>query len=99
MEFFLKCNVLTITDAAWLTSKEFTFEQNTDVLWVNYRARLSRTLDKLQSDFEIADYRIDKLPSEGRARLCSQIKVVPIEAVEDFMINVSLSDSVSVSVE
>lgn len=91
--------VLTITDTAWLTSKEFTFEQNTDVLWVNYRARLSRTLDKLQSDFEIADYRIDKLPSEGRARLCTQINIVPIEAVEDFKINVNLSDSISVSVE
>lgn len=91
--------VLTITDTAWLTSKEFTFEQNTDVLWVNYRARLSRTLDRLQSDFEIADYRIDKLPTKDRARLCTQITIVPIEPVEDFKINVNLSDSISVSVE
>lgn len=91
--------VCDITDKAWLASKKYTFEQNNDVLWVNFKSEITPLLDKLQSGSQILASRMIKLKSEGRGRLEAQIEITPIEAVEDFKINVNLTDSISVSVE
>ena len=91
--------VCDITDKAWLASKKYTFEQNNDVLWVNFKSEITPLLDKLQSGSQILAYRMIKLKSQGRGRLDAQIDITPIEAVEDFKINVNLTDSISVSVE
>lgn len=91
--------VCDITDKAWLASKKYTFEQNNDVLWVNFKSEITPLLDKLQSGSQILASRMIKLKSEGRGRLEAQIDITPIEAVEDFKINVNLTDSISVSVE
>lgn len=91
--------VCDITDKAWLASKKYTFEQNNDVLWVNFKSEITPLLDKLQSGSQILASRMIKLKSQGRGRLEAQIDITPIEAVEDFKINVNLTDSISVSVE
>lgn len=91
--------VCDITDKAWLASKKYTFEQNNDVLWVNFKSEITPLLDKLQSGSQVLAYRMIKLKSQGRGRLEAQIDITPIEPVEDFKINVNLTDSISVSVE
>ena len=91
--------VCDITDKAWLASKKYTFEQNNDILWVNFKGEITPTLDKLQSGSQVLAYRISKLTSKGKARLNAQIDITPIEAVEDFKINVNLTDSISVEVQ
>jgi hypothetical protein len=41
----------------------------------------------------IRDYAIEKVPTNLKGVLAAKVRIVPIEAVEDFEITVSLEDS------
>ena len=76
-----------------------TFEQNTDILWFNLRAQITPLLDKMKTGSGIKGYRLIKLNSDERAKLKFYIRIVPIEAVEDFEITIQLVDDLEVEVE
>ena len=44
--------------------------------------------------FEGKDYKIEKVYTDKKATLKARIRIVPIEAVEDFLLEVSLEDSI-----
>lgn len=52
-------------------------------------------LDKMKADQGIADYKILKVKNSRKAFLSAIIRIVPIEAVEDFDISVYLEDSLN----
>ena len=49
----------------------------------------------MKADQGISDYKILKVKSDRKAFLSAIIRIVPIEAVEDFDISVYLEDSIS----
>mgnify|MGYP006896647309 CR=1 FL=1 len=49
----------------------------------------------MKADQGIEDYKIMKVKSNRKAFLSAVIRIVPIEAVEDFEINVYLEDSLN----
>ena len=67
------------------------FEQNSDVLWINFKSKIVPLLDEMSSSYGISGYKFIKEPSEYRSQLKCKIKVYPIFAVEDFDITVVLS--------
>lgn len=73
--------------------KKFTFDPNGDILWVNFCNAIRPTLEKMKADQGIRDYTIIKAESAKRATLTAVVRIVPIEAVEDFDITVTLEDS------
>lgn len=76
----------------YYASKKYTFEQNDDVLWVNYKSEFTPLLDRMQSGRGILGYKVQKLTTDKRARIKARITIVPIEAVEDFEIEVLLTN-------
>lgn len=78
----------------YAAAREFTFEQNGDILWVNFSARIRPLLDRALSGNGIRGYKLIKESSNKKGRLTAKIKIVPIEAVEDFDLTLELEDSI-----
>lgn len=83
----------TVKKQLYVACRRFTFDPNSDTLWVNFVNAIKPTLELMKADQGIRDYRIQKLNSDKKATLKAKIRIIPIEAVEDFDLEVSLEDS------
>lgn len=84
--------VSDIKKTAYNAAKRCIFEQNSDVLWVNFCSLVQPLLDKLISGQGLSNYKIIKQPTNEKAKLKAKIVIYPIYAVEDFEITIELSD-------
>jgi hypothetical protein len=50
-------------------------------------------LERMKADQGVRDFKIEKVYTDKKATLKAKIRIVPIEAVEDFLLEVSLEDS------
>lgn len=85
----------TLKQVIWEASRRFTFDPNSDVLWINFVNAIRPTLERMKGDQGIAGYRISKVETTEKAVLKAIIRIVPIEAVEDFDISIYLEDNVN----
>ena len=83
----------TIKKQVYVACRRFTFDPNSDTLWVNFVNAITPTLDAMKADQGIRDYKIIKVFTDKKATLKAKIRIIPIEAVEDFDITISLEDS------
>ena len=83
----------TIKKQLYVACRTFTFDPNSDTLWVNFCNAIRPTLDAMKADQGIRDYKIVKVYTDKKATLKAKIRIIPIEAVEDFDLEVSLEDS------
>lgn len=75
----------------------FTFEQNTEVLWTNFKNYITPLLDRMQSSDGLLGYTFVKVATDAKARLKAKLTVIPVEAVEDFDLDVYLVDDLTVT--
>ena len=85
----------TIKKQVYVACRRFTFDPNSNVLWINFCNAIRPTLEKMKADQGIKDYAIVAEKTAQKAVLAAKIRIVPIEAVEDFYINLFLEDSIS----
>ena len=85
----------TLKKEIYQACKKFTFDPNSDVLWVNFCNTIRPTLESMKANQGIENYAIEKIPVEQKATLKARVRIVPIEAVEDFDIEVALEDSIT----
>ena len=85
----------TIKKKVYITCRQLTFDPNSDILWVNFCNSIRPLLEKMKADQGIADYTISKVKTTRKAFLAVNIRIVPIEAVEDFDISIYLEDSLA----
>lgn len=83
----------TLKKQLYVVCRRFTFDPNSDVLWINFVNAIRPTLDLMKADQGIRDYKIVKEYTSKKATLKAKIRIIPIEAVEDFDLEVSLEDS------
>lgn len=83
----------TIKKQLYVACRSFTFDPNSDTLWINFCNRIRPTLERMKADQGIRDYKILKVPTDKKATLKAKIRIIPIEAVEDFDLTISLEDS------
>ena len=88
--------VISIAKQCYIARNKYAFEPNTDILWTNFKAMITPLLDKMQSGLGINGYKIVKVKTNAKARICARIEISPIEGVEDFSIEVQLNDSITV---
>ena len=87
-----------IKKLAYTTAKELMFEQNSDSLWVRFKAGVSPLLDQLKSGNGLSNYKIIKGTTHydgtqlARNELAAVIRIYPMYAVEYFEITVVVSD-------
>ena len=83
----------TIKKQLYAACRAFTFDPNSDTLWINFVNAIRPTLETMKADQGIRDYRIIKEQTPTKATLRAKIRIIPIEAVEDFDLEVRLEDS------
>ena len=83
----------TIKKQLYVACRRFTFDPNSDTLWINFTDAIAPTLDAMKADQGIRDYKILKVYTDKKATLKAKIRIIPIEAVEDFDLEISLEDS------
>ena len=83
----------TIKKQLYVSCRRFTFDPNSDVLWINFKNSILPMLERMKADQGVRDFKIEKVYTDKKATLKAKIRIVPIEAVEDFLLEVSLEDS------
>lgn len=94
---FLNVRVLCteIAKTAFRAARRYAFEQNNNVLWTKFKAEITPLLDRMQSGNGINGYSIARLATENRGRVKARITIIPVEAVEDFDIEIYMEDSIA----
>jgi len=73
-------------------AKSLMFEQNSEQLWIKFKAGIIPTLNQMQSSQGMSKYVISKGSTNEKAKLVANIAIYPIYAVEEIEINISLED-------
>jgi hypothetical protein len=85
-----------IKKTCYRAARKATFEQDTDILWVNFKSEIAKLLERMKSGYGISGYKIvrdtDHEKAAEKATLCAKIVIYPTYAVEDFYITVVLQD-------
>ena len=84
--------VSDVKKVCYTTAKALMFEQNSNVLWLSFKAGIIPLLDQLKSGNGISGYKILQQPTTEKAKLAAIIKLYPVYAVEEFDITIVLSD-------
>lgn len=84
----------TLKKQIYVACRQLTFDPNSEMLWINFKNKVRPILEKMKADQGIQDYEFVKIANAPKATLKAQIRIVPIEAVEDFEIDVMLEDSI-----
>lgn len=88
-----------IKKTSFAACRRMSFEQNTDVLWFNLKNQITPILEKMKNGNGISDYRLTRVATKEKAKVVGKIKIIPIEAVEDFELTVELMDSLETETE
>lgn len=98
---FLNIRVLTcdLKKTLYQACKRYTFENNTDIMWLNFKSQIEPTLAKMLSGNGIASYQIIKVATTKKATIEAIIRLVPIEPVEDWFITIELTDGVEANIQ
>lgn len=94
--------VSDVKKVCYRAARKLTFEQNNDVLWVNFKAEIAPTLDRMVSGYGLSGYKLIRDTAHEKAAekatLCAKIFLYPVYPVEDFYVTILLQDD-EVSVE
>ena len=85
-----RCMVCDVKKTVFAAAQRFMFEQNNDVLWINFKSAITPLLDRLSTTGGISGYKIIKQKSKTTAKLCATIILYPIYAVEEIEVNIEL---------
>ena len=89
----LLCDVKKVV---YRSARALTFEQDNEVLWINFKSKIAPTLDRMLSGYGISGYKIIRNTQHEKANekatVCARIILYPTYAVEDFYIDIVLKD-------
>ena len=83
----------TLKKQIYVACRRFTFDPNSDVLWINFCNAITPTLERMKNNQGIENFVIERVDTDLKATLKAKIRITPIEAVEDFDIELALEDS------
>ena len=96
----IRNTVSDIKKRLYEASQSLLFEQNTDVLWLNFKGLIMPLLDTMVSNYILSNYNIVKYnidPETGAAvpsyKVLAAIRIVPINSVEVFELQVQLENN------
>lgn len=94
--------VSDVKKVCYRAARKLTFEQNNDILWINFKAEIAPTLDRMVSGYGLSGYKLVRDTEHERAAekatLCAKIFLYPVYPVEDFYVTIILQDD-EISVE
>ena len=91
--------VSDIKKRAYSAAMACIFEQNTDILWLNFKAQIEPLLEQMTSGYGINEYKIVREKSDSPVKIVATIRIYPVYAVESFDITIELANDVVSVVE
>lgn len=88
--------IIDIKKTLYQACRSLTFEQNNDTLWTKFTAAITPLLDTMKTSNGISGYKLTKGTPTIKAEMVATLRIVPIEAVEDFTITIEIGDSLEV---
>lgn len=82
-----------IKKTVYTACKSLMFEQNDDILWLNFRSKITPLLDQMKSGSGIRDYKIIRKENNAKGKLVAVITLYPLYQVESFDVTVELADT------
>lgn len=83
----------------YASAVRMTFEPNDDITWINFKGLINNLLDRMQNSRGINWYAWQREYTEKKATIKATLLIRPIEPVEDFEINVQLTDQDATVIE
>lgn len=83
----------TLKKQIYISCRRTIFDPNSDILWQHFCNSIRPTLEFMKANQGIGDYKIVPVTTNQKGKLKAKVRIVPIEAVEDFDIEISLEDS------
>ncbi len=77
----------------YVVLRRLTYNPNNIQLWVDFCSLVTPTLENMKTNNGIKDYRLIRVETSIKGKMEARIRIIPIEAVEDFDIYISLEDS------
>jgi hypothetical protein len=94
----IRSMICDVKKVVYEACRRYTFEQNTDVLWLNFKSYIEPTLNRMKTSAGLSGYKVIRCHTDEKAKLVAQIKLYPLYAVEDFTVEVQmLDDEIAVS--
>lgn len=92
---FLNIRQLTndVKRQVWVASKYLTFEQNSDILWIKFKNKITPLLDNMVNGGGISTYEIKRQSTTQKATVKAVVRLYSIEPIEDWDITIELADS------
>ena len=76
-----------------------TFEPNDDITWLNFKGLINNLLDRMQNSRGLDWYAWQREYTDKKATIAATLWIKPIEAVENFDLNIQLTDQDTIVVE
>lgn len=89
--------ICDIKKQLYKSARQYQFEQNNDVLWVNFQSSVNTLLEEMVQSYGITGYKWIREENNERAKLKAILRIIPIEPVEDFDLTLELVDSLEVT--
>lgn len=93
----IRNGVNAIKKTLYNASRAYVFEQNTDVLFIKFKNYVTPILERMKTGDGLIGYNFVKVATDAKARLRARLTLIPVDAVEDFEIDVYLVDDLTVS--
>ena len=88
----LRSLVSDVKKTAFKAAQRYMFEQNNDVLWINFKNEVEELLDSMVASMVVSAYKIVKITSTDKTKMAAKIQIQPVYAVESFEIDIILTD-------
>lgn len=89
--------ICDLKKALYKAAKKYQFEQNNDILYVNFTSEVNGLLEQMVQSYGIAGYRWFREDAKERATVKARLAIVPVEPVEDFYLTLELDDELEVA--
>lgn len=94
----IRSMICDIKKQVYTACKRYMFQENSEILWINFKATITPLLDQMCSGHGLETYTIRKGEGTSKTKLYAFITLKPIYAVETFDITITLTDDDDLSV-
>ena len=95
----LRNEVSDIKKLVYRAARRWMFEQNTSVLWVNFKSTITPLLERMVNGYGLSRYEIRKGVKTKKHKLYAEIRIWPIYAVEYIDVTIQILDEETIVTE
>lgn len=84
--------ICDVRKQCYVSAQRYMFEQNTDILWINFTNSIKNLLDQMVASSVVAYYKFTKIQPSNKTKISCKITIKPVYAVEAFDIEIVMTD-------